>query len=325
MATKSEPFGIALSGRTGRGAWCRAVLGLILLLGASPGSAAELATKADRRNAEVSLMIGTGAEDAVEGILADLSTKLGSGDRRLFAVQGSGAWQALIDLLTLDLVDLGAIQGDHLLYAVQNDIYPDIQAKIDILATLGQAAVHVVSRREFRSIADLVGKRVSYSPGVATFLTAATLFERLGIEVEVLELPIHEAIEQLSAGGLDAAVVVGIPPIEPLNYIEWERSLTLLPLPGATEPYLEASLSWEVYPSLLPLGTTIPTVATPVYLAAYVWPPEDPRARRLEQMLESLGEHLTAWQSQLDQEFWHGLEPSTTDRAANLLPSATRR
>jgi hypothetical protein len=45
--------------------------------------------------------------------------------------------------------------------------------------------------------------------------------------------------------------------------------------------YLPAELTHEIYPNLIPTGTSVPTIANRALLVAYTWPENSPRHRKL--------------------------------------------
>ena len=68
--------------------------------------------------------------------------------------------------------------------------------------------MHVIASKSIRSLRDLDGKTISVDlPNGGTFVTALTVFERLGMKPKVVYIEQRIAMEKLKAGEIDAVIV----------------------------------------------------------------------------------------------------------------------
>src|SRR5258705_5580126 len=70
--------------------------------------------------------------------------------------------------------------------------------------------MHVVASKSIRNLRDLDGKTVSVDlPNGGTFVTALTLFERLGMKPKVVYIEQRIALAELKTREIDAVIVCG--------------------------------------------------------------------------------------------------------------------
>ena len=73
-------------------------------------------------------------------------------------------------------------------------------------------------RNRSQSLKDLEGKTVSVDlPNGGTFVTALTVFERLGMKANFVYIEQRIAMEKLKAGEIDAVIVVGGKPYKSVS------------------------------------------------------------------------------------------------------------
>jgi len=127
-------------------------------------------------------------------------------------------------------------------------------------------------------------------PDGGTFVTAITVFERLGIKPHFLYIEPRVALEKLRRGEIDAMIAVEGKPIDLLQQLD-EPNLHLVPV-NYVEPlqtdYLPAQFTSEDYPHLVAKGARVDTIAGAAVLAAYNWPPASDRYRRLSLLVDAL-------------------------------------
>src|SRR5437588_12724009 len=81
-----------------------------------------------------------------------------------------------------------------------------------------------------RNRSDLDGKTISVDlPNGGTFVTALTVFERLGMKPKVVYIEQRIAMEQLKAGEIDAVIVCGGKPYKSVSSFKGDR-LHLVPV-----------------------------------------------------------------------------------------------
>ena len=140
------------------------------------------------------------------------------------------------------------------------------------------------------NISQLNGKKVSVDlPNGGTFVTAAIVFERLGLKPNFLYIEQRIAMEKMRAGEIDAVIAVGGKPYKSVSAFNDNR-FHLVPVdysrPLQTD-YLPATLTSKDYPNLIAEGEKVDTIAVPAVLAAYNWAPNTDRYRKLAQFVDA--------------------------------------
>src|SRR5258708_16261455 len=136
--------------------------------------------------------------------------------------------------------------------------------------------MHVVASKSIRNLRDLDGKTISVDlPNGGTFVTALTVFERLGMKPKVVYIEQRIALEKLKAGEIDAVIVCGGKPYKSISSFKDDRFHLVTvnyekPLQG---DYLPARLSAKDYPNLISDQQQVATMSVPRVLAPYTWPP----------------------------------------------------
>jgi hypothetical protein len=91
-------------------------------------------------------------------------------------------------------------------------------------------------------------------------------------------------MEKLKKGELDAVIVVGGKPYLSVSTFKNDGRFHLAGVDYSKplqRDYLPATLTSDDYPNLIPEGDTVDTIAVPAVLAAYNWPADTERNRRL--------------------------------------------
>jgi hypothetical protein len=120
-------------------------------------------------------------------------------------------------------------------------------------------------------------------PNGGTFVTALTVFERLGIKANFVYIEQRIAMEKLKKGQLDAVIVVGGKPYVSVTTFKNDGRFHLAGVDYSKplqSDYLPATLTSNDYPNLIPEGETVETIAVPSVLAAYNWSPDTERSHR---------------------------------------------
>jgi TRAP transporter TAXI family solute receptor len=223
---------------------------------------------------------------------ADLASVLDDGNKlRVLPIVGRGSVQSVADILFLQGVDLGIVRSDTLDYLERKGFAKDIKKQFTYVTKLYNEEMQMIAPKSIASIKDLNGKRVSVDlPNGGTFVTALTVFERLGIKPQVYYIEQRIAMERLQKGELDAVIVTGGKPYRSVSNfkndgrfhlarVEWAKPLQ--------NDYLPATLTSKDYPNLIAEGDTVETIAVPAVLAAYNWAPNTDRYRKLTQFVEA--------------------------------------
>src|SRR6266567_1208995 len=203
---------------------------------------------------------------------ADLASVLDDGNKiRVLPIVGRGSVQSVADILFLQGVDLGIVRADTLDYLERKGFAKDIKKQFTYVTKLYNEEMHVIASKSVRTLRDLEGKTVSVDlPNGGTFVTALTVFERLGMKPKVVYIEQRIAMEKLKAGEIDAVIVCGGKPYKSVSTFGNDGRFHLATVDYAKplqSDYLPATLTSKDYPNLIPEGETVETIAVPSVLA----------------------------------------------------------
>jgi TRAP-type uncharacterized transport system substrate-binding protein len=279
---------------------------------------------------------------------ADLASVLDDGNKiRVLPIVGRGSVQSVADILFLQGVDLGIVRADTLDYLERKGFAKDIKKQFTYVTKLYNEEMQVIAPKSVATLKDLEGKKVSVDlPNGGTFVTALTVFERLGIKANFVYVEQRIAMEKLKAGEIDAVIVVGGKPYKSVSTFSNDGRFHLAGVDYAKplqSDYLPATLTAKDYPNLIKEGDTVDTIAVPAVLAAYNWAPNTDRYRKLALFVDafftkfptlqnppfhpkwkevSLPAPLTGWNRLPVAQQWldkHGVEPVTRERFEAFL------
>src|SRR5207245_6783917 len=121
-----------------------------------------------------------------------------------------------------------------------------------------------------------------------------------GLNVEKMFIPHQVALEQMKRGEVSAVVFVTSKPVDAFLKGRWDPGFKFLPVEYDTkfeDYYLPSSIEATDYPSLVPKGERIATISVPTILAAYNWPQQSDRYRRVARLVDHLFSRLDRLQS----------------------------
>jgi len=260
-----------------------------------------VATKKALNANTVTLLTGTIGGTYVQ-FGADLASVLDDGKNlRVLPIVGRGSVQSVADILFLQGVDLGIVRADTLDYLEKKGFANDIKKQFTYVTKLYNEEMQVIAPKTTKSLNDLEGKTVSVDlPDGGTFVTALTVFERLGIKANFVYIEQRIAMEKLKKGELDAVIVVGGKPYKSVTTFNNDGRFHLATV-GYSKPlqsdYLPATLTSKDYPNLIPEGETVETIAVPSVLAAYNWAPNTERYRKLTLFVDAFFTKFPALQN----------------------------
>src|SRR6266700_3017504 len=186
--------------------------------------------------------------------------------------------------------------------------------------------MQVVAPKTIKSLNDLEGKTVSVDlPNGGTFVTALTVFERLGIKANFVYIEQRIAMEKLKKGDLDAVIVVGGMPYVSVTTFNNDGRFHLAAVDYSKplqSDYLPATLTSKDYPSLIPEGETVETIAVPSVLAAYNWAPNTERRRKLALFVDAFFTKFAALQNPPFHPKWKEVSLPAPLAGWNRLPLA---
>ena len=225
----------------------------------------------------------------------DLSTLLDSGDQyrdmRVIPVVARGKVQNLWDILYLKGIDIGFVQTDTLAYLENDPRIGSIKNRIRYISVMFPAEVHIIARNDIQTLQDLAGKKVSINAkGTGSSVVGSILFKRLGIDAILENEDTGRAIARMKEGDLAAHINVLGKPARPIARIKKGDGLHLLPIPytpEVAEIYLPSKFTSEDYPALVPAGTEVETIAAGNVLAAFNWPEDHPRYKKVARFVDA--------------------------------------
>jgi TRAP transporter TAXI family solute receptor len=282
-------------------------------------------TKALNANT-VTLLTGTIGGTYVQ-FGADLASVLDDdGNLRVLPIIGRGSVQGVADILFLKGVDLGIVRADTLDYLEKKGFAKDIKKQFTYVTKLYNEEMQVVAPKAIKSLNDLEGKTVSVDlPNGGTFVTALTVFERLGIKANFVYIEQRIAMEKLKKGDLDAVIVVGGKPYVSVTTFNNDGRFHLAAVDYSKplqSDYLPATLTSKDYPNLIPEGETVETIAVPSVLAAYNWAPNTERRRKLALFVDAFFTKFAALQDPPFHPKWKEVSLTAPLAGWNRLPLA---
>jgi hypothetical protein len=227
-------------------------------------------------------------------------------------------------LLYLKGIDAAIINADAL--EQFRTLVPNIQQRIVYILNLFPSELHIFVRPEVTSLNDLKGRKVNFNtPGTTAAYSGPLIFDRLKLDVQKTFIPHQVALEEMKAGKDDMAAVVFITskPVDAFVRAKWEPGFKFLPVPYEDFGfYLPSALTSSDYPQLIPPGQRIETIAVPTILAAYNWPRDSDRYRRVARLTNYLFDRLSKLQGPGFHPAWSDVNLNATVPGLNRLPAA---
>jgi TRAP-type uncharacterized transport system substrate-binding protein len=253
----------------------------------------------ERINAWTVGLAGGLLEGAPLRLASEIARVVDDGDNaHVLPIVTRGPTENVNSLLYLRGVDMAIINTDVLEeYKAQ---VPNIQQQITYVLNLFPSELHVFVRPEIQSLADLKGKKVNFNTlGTAAAYSGPLIFARLGLDVDETFIPHPVALEQLKSGAMSAVVFITSKPVDAFLKGRWEPGFKFLPVEYDSkfeDYYLPSQLGPADYPSLIPEGSQVSTIAVPTFLAAYNWPRNSDRYRRMARFVDYLFSRLETLQ-----------------------------
>jgi TRAP transporter TAXI family solute receptor len=285
-----------------------------------------VSTKKAQNANTVTLLTGTIGGTYVQ-FGADLASVLDDdGNLRVLSIIGRGSVQGAADVLFLKGVDLGIVRADTLDYLEKKGFAKDIKKQFNYVTKLYNEEMQVIAPKTIKSLNDLEGKTVSVDlPNGGTFVTALTVFERLGIKANFVYIEQRIAMEKLKKGDLDAVIVVGGKPYVSVTTFNNDGRFHLAAVDyskALQSDYLPATLTSKDYPNLIPEGEAVDTIAVPSVLAAYNWAPNTERSRKLALFVDAFFTKFPTLQNPPFHPKWKEVSLSAPLAGWNRLPLA---
>lgn len=239
----------------------------------------------DRANQGVIAIITGSINGTYIRIASDMAAVLDDSKRlRILPVIGKGSVQNITDLLYLRGIDVAIVQSDVLDFIRKQNLYPTIDQRIRYVTKLYNEEVHILAGKGTARLADLAGKKVNIdNAGSGTAITASTLFDALGVQVEATNFDQALALDKLRNGEIAAMVYVAGKPAGLFHSIEPGSGLHFLSVPLTADLmriYLPSSLTNADYPTLVDASHPADTVSVGAVMAVYNWDRDSDRYRR---------------------------------------------
>ncbi|MBV1704883.1 MAG: hypothetical protein KGI57_09675 [Hyphomicrobiales bacterium] len=283
---------------SGAGSLAAVALAASVLLGmgaasaqqARPSASAGMAIKANANT--IMVMAGT-PDGPLASVATDLARVLDSkADLRVLPVIGAGPGRNARDLLFLRGIDLGFVGSDALAAMKADPKVGDVSGQLVYVARLFNNEVQLIAGPAITDVKQLAGKKVNFGQvGSSADAIGKPMFAKLGIKVEALNLDQPAALAKLRAGEIDAVLFSAAKPTPAVARIDGAAAhLHLVDIPYSAplqDFFLPSALGHSDYPGLVPDGRTVHTVATSIVLAAYNWPKNTDRYRRVATFVDA--------------------------------------
>ena len=280
------------------------------------GSHAELT---ERLNQNTVTVISGNPNGTYLFLAYDMSAVLDDGDDlRILPVIGKGAYQNVKDILHLRGIDLGIVQSDLMSYLKKtNEFGGNIENRLAYVSKLYNEELHLLAGNGINSIKDLDGKKVNFSDaGSGTQFSSRLIFEALGIKPVEVNMGQADAFLKVKSGEIAATVLIAGKPSGSFAKLTLEPGMKLLPVPyteALEADYFPAVLDNSDYPNAIPAGQKIETIAIGSVLAAYNWPRDTDRYRRVAKFTQAFFAKFPEFQKAPRHVKW-----KETNLAANL-------
>jgi uncharacterized protein len=277
----------------------------------------------ERVNKGTVRLISGGVDGTYIRIAADLANVLDRReDLRILPIVGKGSVQNITDILYLRGTDIGIVQSDVLAYMKKGGIHPTIDKRIRYITKLYNEEFHLLTAGEVNSFEDLAGRKVNFGPqGSGTYMTASTVFDILGIDVEPTTDDYALALEKLTAGDIAAMIYVAGKPTDIFSKIPENSGLHFLPVPLTSElmeTYLPSNLGHLDYPNLVAEGEDVETIAIGAVMAVYNWAPNQDRYAKVANFVEAFFDSFEEFLKPPRHQKWHEVN------LAAVVPGWTR-
>jgi uncharacterized protein len=263
----------------------------------------ELGSAGERLNANTIAIVSGNLNATYLSIAYDLSAVLDNGEEfRVLPVIGKGGGQNIKDVRFLKGVDLGITQSVLLNSFRKSNEIGKIDDKIVYLAKLFNEEMHLIVRADsgITAIDQLAGRKVNFSDiGSGTQLSSRDIFEKLGIQVQEVNVGQADAFEKLKSGEIAATVLIAGKPAASMARLAAAEGFRMLPVPfrkPLQEDYLPATLASTDYPKLIDKDQVVESIAVSAVLIAYNWPKGTDRYRRIQKFVDTFFPKLAEFQ-----------------------------
>jgi TRAP-type uncharacterized transport system substrate-binding protein len=267
---------------------------------------------------EISTVLATGQETGPRGEVA----------LRILPIVGKGGIQNVRDMLTLPGADLGIAPKILLDRLRASKELGDISKSLVYIAPLFQEELHILARREIRTVADLAGKRVNFGEeDSGTDILARDILSRLGLKATEINVDQNAAMEGMRNGDIAATVFITGKPARWLERYAHGDGFHLVPVPYTSsleEDYLPATFTHQDYPNLIATDERIATLAVGSVLIAYNAPRTSERYQRLETFVNAFFSRISEFENPARHPKWKEINVAAIWRGWTRFAPAER-
>jgi uncharacterized protein len=248
-------------------------------------------------NSHIVSAVASGSSSAYTRLIEDLADVLEGGDAtqlRLIPMLGRGGGQNFRDILFTRGVDMGVTDAEYMNYFSKQDpvLYGGLDQRVTYIAKLCNAEFHILAKKDVRAVSDLKGRKVNFwKPLSITALAAERIFKTIGVDVVPTFYDNAVALEKLRSGEIAAMTRMSAAPHGDYDSVTPDDGFHLVSLYDAGLPeekfnkllstYVPAEMDSALYPKLIESNERILTVAGNIVLAAYAWPENSERYKKL--------------------------------------------
>ena len=258
----------------------------------------------------------------------DMSAVLDDGNElRVLPVIGKGGYQNMMDVLHLKGVDLGITQSNIMSYLKKTGEFgPNIEQRVAFITRLYNEEMHVLVGPGIDRLQDLNGKKVNFSDvGSGTQFSTRLIFELLRIKATEINVGQADGYQMVKSGEIAATVLIAGKPTGAFSKFKLEPGMQLLPVPYTEvleQDYFPAKLTHEDYPALIPKGSSLETVAVASVLAAYNWPRDTDRYRRVAGFIDAFFTKFPEFQKPARHAKWKEANLNSSLKGWKRFPAA---
>jgi len=258
----------------------------------------------------------------------DMSAVLDDGDDlRILPVIGKGGYQNVMDVLHLRGVDLCITQSNIMTYLKETgEMGPNIENRLAFITRLYNEEMHVLAGPGIDSMKDLNGKKVNFSDiGSGTQFSTRLIFKLLGIKAEEVNMGQADGYQKVKTGEIAATVLIAGKPTGSFAKFKLEPGMKLLPVPyteALEQDYLPAKLTHADYPNLIEKDASIASVAVASVLAAYNWPRDTDRYRRVAAFVDAFFTKFEEFQKPARHSKWKEANINSSLKGWTRFPAA---
>jgi uncharacterized protein len=210
------------------------------------------------------------------------------GEVRVMPLLGQGCIESIGDVLQLTLVDVVMLSADCVEYAERQNLVQNAPKKLTYIARVKVLPILLLTRRDIPNLTALAGRRIATGPAhSATFASGELLLGGLELPFTRVAQSGVEAIKLLESGAADAVLLQGTDALDgrldPKRYhllgLAAPQSLTTTFAPVLLEAASLKGLNGE--------QESLETVSTSLLLAAYNWPAQSAKAKKIEQFSDT--------------------------------------